>query len=395
MNNFAAKVAREARNRAETSVVRLAPMRARSIPVVLTLAVVLAVGACVPDVGRPGGSPGSPGPATATPGPTGPTPPPSFVPPTPTPVPSFRAYEVVPGDTLLSIARTFDTTARSIAYWNRGSYPHLDPEAEDYRPNLIKVGWVLLIIPGAVVDPQTLPDQTPRPASPDPNATPPPVEPVVTPAPGAGAIVYSHGSRSDRQVALTFEMGDRLDPARDIMDWLTRSTIPATIFATGDTGTTTPRGRAVVQLAAARPDLFDIGNLTWDTPVMTDLDAAAIGDQLNRTEAAISTFAGVTTKPWFRPPDGAWDDDVRKAVGDAGWAYLVMWDVDPDDGLPTADGGPTALDIQATVVARAQGGSIIRLQLGGWNTYEALPRIVQDLERKGFQLVTLSELLAE
>ena len=369
-------------------------MRARSLPL-LALALAVAMAACVPEVGRPGGSAQrSNEPATPTPGPTGPTPPPSFVPPTPTPVPSFRAYEVVAGDTLLSIARTFDTTGRSIAYWNRGTYPHLDPESDDYRPNLIQVGWVLLIIPGAVVDPQTLPDQTPRPASPDPNATPPQLEPVVTPAPGEGAIVHSHGSRSGRQVALTFEMGDRLDPARDILDWLTRSTIPATIFATGETGTTTPRGRAVVQLAAARPDLFDVGNFTWDEPVVTDLDAAAIGDQLNRTEAAISTFAGVTTKPWFRPPDGVWDDDVRRAVGDAGWAYLVMWDVDPNDAVSTADGGPTAFDIQATVVARAQGGSIVRLQLGGWNTLEALPRIVQDLERKGFQLVTLSELLA-
>jgi peptidoglycan/xylan/chitin deacetylase (PgdA/CDA1 family) len=149
----------------------------------------------------------------------------------------------------------------------------------------------------------------------------------------------------------------------------------------------------VLQLAAARPDLFDVGNAGWDAPVMTDLDAAAVGDQLNRAEAAISTFAGVTTKPWFRPPDGTWDENVRVAAGDAGWAYLTLWDVDANDAVPTADGGPTAAEIEATVVARVQGGSIIRLNLGGSETRYAIPDILAALEEKGLVPVTLSELL--
>src|SRR5262245_55344501 len=135
---------------------RLAPIRAASPrSTVAVLALALTLGACLPDTARPSRSlDASIGPPTPTPAPTGPTPVPSFVAPTPTPVPSFRAYEVVQGDTLLSIARTFDTTARSIAYWNRGTYPSLDPEAPEYSPNRIKAGWVLLLIPCAVVDPQ-------------------------------------------------------------------------------------------------------------------------------------------------------------------------------------------------------------------------------------------------
>ena len=357
------------------------------------LLLALAVGGCVPEAGRAGGSAGTSGLATAPPTPAGPTPSPSFVPPTPTPLPTFRAYAVVPGDTLLSIARTFDTTARSIAYWNRGTYPSLDPESDTYRPDRIQVGWTLLVIPGAVVDPQTLPDLTPRPASPMPGGSLPPIEPVVTPAPGAGAIVFSHGERSVQRVALTFDMGDRLDPAPDIVDWLTEGSVPATIFTSGATATTTPRGRAALQLAAARPDLFDVGTLGWDAPVMTNLDAPSIADQLNRSEAAISTFAGVTTKPWFRPPGGAWDDDVRLAVGEAGWAYLVLWDVDARDAIPTADGGPTVDEIATTVLSRVQGGSIVLLHLGGWNTRDALPAILEGFEAKGLEPVTLSTLL--
>jgi nucleoid-associated protein YgaU len=84
---------------------------------------------------------------------------PSFVRPTPSPRPSFASYVVKSGDTLNSIARQFRTTARSIAWWNRGAHPSLDPESPQYNPNNLKVGWVLQVLPDTVVD-----DNNPPPA---------------------------------------------------------------------------------------------------------------------------------------------------------------------------------------------------------------------------------------
>ena len=103
---------------------------------------------------------------TAVPTPTGPTPIPSFVRPTPTPLPTFLVYVVKSGDNLNTIAHRFGTTGRSIAYWNRGTYPSLDPEAPNYKPNLVRIGWTLVLIPNTVVDEQTLPDPTPNPTDP-------------------------------------------------------------------------------------------------------------------------------------------------------------------------------------------------------------------------------------
>jgi peptidoglycan/xylan/chitin deacetylase (PgdA/CDA1 family) len=364
-------------------------------PLAVCLLVALLAGACLPDAVAPSGPAGSGAQRpTASPSPSGPTPPPSFVRPTATPVPAFTTYVVVRGDSLTSIAGRFNTTARSIAYWNRTTYPSLDPESESYAPNRIDIGWVIVLIPNAVVDPQTLPELTPLPASQPPFGTPAPGEtPPVTPAPGAGAIVVSHGWQDGHEVALTFDMGGRLDPALDIMGWLTDHGVQATIFPTGKSGTDTAIGREVVRIAAGRPDLFDIGNHSWDHPAFTDLDAAAIANQLETTESAIAGLTGATTKPWFRPPFGAWDDDVRKAVGSAGWAYLVMWDVDTIDWRPTSDGGPTALDIEAKVLSRVRGGSIVLMHLGGYNTLEALPAVVDGLRAKGLNPVTLTELL--
>jgi hypothetical protein len=121
---------------------------------------------CLPETvgpARPSGS-NAPTTVTPTPGPTGPTPSPSYVPPTPTPMPTFFIYTVVRGDNLVSIARRFKTTGRSIAYWNRATYRSLDPDSPDYSPNRIEVGWRLALIPGVEVNPDDLPEPTESPA---------------------------------------------------------------------------------------------------------------------------------------------------------------------------------------------------------------------------------------
>jgi hypothetical protein len=137
-------------------------------PVLLLIATVL-VTACIQSVARAVPSSGPAGSvitSTVPPLPTGPTPVPSFVRPTPTPAPTFLAYVVKAGDNLDKIAHRFGTTGRSIAYWNRGTYPSLDPEAPGYSPNLVRVGWTLLLIPKVVVDEQTLAEPTPNPTDP-------------------------------------------------------------------------------------------------------------------------------------------------------------------------------------------------------------------------------------
>jgi hypothetical protein len=150
-------------------------------PVLLVVLVLVAMvaTACIQSVARggPSGVPGGPGgsgieaSASTPPQPTGPTPVPSFVRPTPTPAPTFLLYVVKRGDNLNTIAHRFGTSGRSIAYWNRGTYPSLDPEAAGYSPNLVKVGWTLILIPKVILDEQSL--EQPAPDATDSSETEP------------------------------------------------------------------------------------------------------------------------------------------------------------------------------------------------------------------------------
>ena len=132
----------------------------------LLAATLLLLAGCVPEPANRATPSASLARATPTPVPTpaGPTPTPSFVRPTPTPRPTFMTYRVVTGDTLSSIAKRFGTSGRSVAYWNRATYPSLDPDSDAYRPDYLLVGWTLVLIPGVEVDPEDLPSLPPTPA---------------------------------------------------------------------------------------------------------------------------------------------------------------------------------------------------------------------------------------
>jgi hypothetical protein len=308
--------------------------------------------------------------------------------PTPAPAPTFAIHVVERGDTLIALADRFETTPESIAYWNRTRYPSLDPDSPRYRPNRIEVGWELAYLPGTVVDPEDLP--------PTASADPGPGDSVVGPFPtlpgdGSAALV-TNGPRGLSGVALTFDYGGG-DAAADtpapeaIVQWLEVNGVPATVF---------------VGPAAADPEDAAGGavldRLGGARGVAAGLLAGPSGAPLSASglraaDAQVAAVLGSSTAPLLRPSSGAATPDQLAAAGAAGWRWAVAWDVDAGDGVAPGDGGPIALDIVARVVSRAEGGSIVRLQLDGARTLEALPGIVEGLAAAGLDVLPLDEVL--
>jgi peptidoglycan/xylan/chitin deacetylase (PgdA/CDA1 family) len=221
-------------------------------------------------------------------------------------------------------------------------------------------------------------------------------------APGSSQVLRRVAT-TDKEIALTFDMGGRLTPALDIVERLIMDRVCTTIMPTGSSASTT-EGRKVMALIAAHPELFEMSNHTQNhcnlrdggggsacpsTPPTT----ARIQQELKEAETVIRTLTGMEAVPYWRPPYGAYDTRVREAAAAIGYTKTLMWDIDTIDWRPVKDGGPTARAIADKVVTNAQTGSIVLMHLGGYNTFDALPSMVSRLRANGLQPTTISALL--
>jgi peptidoglycan/xylan/chitin deacetylase (PgdA/CDA1 family) len=310
-------------------------------------------------------------------------------------------HTVRSGDTLSGIARSYGTTVSQLQGWNQDRYPSLAAD-----PSVIEPGWELIVSGD--------PGVTPRPAPTAPPATPKPTTP---PSGGggctagnrvaAGAIqVFRTIPNAGPGVALTFDMGGRMDPAVDIMNFLVANRVCATIFATG-VMSQTAQGQQVMAIIKAHPDLFEIANHTMyhcdlarggggspsTGPCTGSFDANRIRKEMTDAEAVLRAGTGQNPQPYWRPPYGSYNDAVLNAVASVGYTKTFMWDIDTIDWKPIADGGPSAAQIASKVVGNAVNGSNVLFHLGGYETLDALRLIVPGLRDRGFTLTSLSDLL--
>ena len=208
-------------------------------------------------------------------------------------------------------------------------------------------------------------------------------------------------------MALTFDMGGRMDPAVEIMDFLVANRVCATIFATGIMSQTA-QGQQVMAIIRAHPELFEIANHTMyhcdlvrgggGSPstapcVGGPFSADRIRGELAEAEAILRDGTGQAPQPYWRPPYGSINQAVLDAAASAGYTKTFMWDIDTIDWKPISDGGPTAEQIAAKVVGSAVNGSNVLFHLGGYETLDSLRLIVPGLRDRGLTITSLSDLL--
>ena len=318
----------------------------------------------------------------------------------PTATPAMRTYTVRAGDTLSSIARAWDTTVEQLQAWNAERYPSLAT-----NPNVVEPGWEL-IVSG---DPDATPLPTPSPTA-VPTAAPTPVPSgcrAGNRVAAGSAHTYYAVPNAGSAVALTFDMGGRLDPGVDILNFLIANHVCATIFPTGAMADTT-QGRQVMAIIKAHPELFEIGNHTMHhcdlvrggggSPTAAPCagvtpTSAFIQQELNTAADILSDLSGQNPQPYWRPPYGSINGSVIEAAAAAGYTKTLMWDVDTIDWKPISDGGPNAQQIATKVITNAGSGSIVLMHLGGYETLDALHIMVPGLRDRGFLLTSISDLL--
>lgn len=204
-----------------------------------------------------------------------------------------------------------------------------------------------------------------------------------TAAAAVPATVVTHGPSGARQIALTFDDNFRPQLTLATISVLRQYEVPATFFVTGVYVTAFPEiSRAIVDAG------FEVGDHSMTHPFLSKLNYAAMLNEIGGGTRFFEEQMGVRTAPLVRPPYGAYNATVAEAAGVNGFRYVVLWDVDTSDWR-----GYSAATIRDHVLKNAHNGSIILFHMSAEHTWEALPGIITGLRTRGYELVTVSELL--
>ncbi|MCM3748251.1 polysaccharide deacetylase family protein [Paenibacillus pasadenensis] len=204
--------------------------------------------------------------------------------------------------------------------------------------------------------------------------------------PGAFA---THGPATSRRVALTFDDVPDNDYTPKVLDILAREKVKATFFIVGERALKHPD---MVQRIVAEGHA--VGNHSYDHTSYASLSMSEFKDQVERTNKLLHSQLGFTPR-FIRPPYGEILPEQLLWTQSRGY-YVVNWNVDTEDwkGL-----GPDQI---LRNVRRTLGpGSIILQHAGGGigedlsGTVKALPRLIQLLKQKNYELVTVPELLGK
>lgn len=184
---------------------------------------------------------------------------------------------------------------------------------------------------------------------------------------------------SKPMVALTFDDGPQPSVGNRIMDCLAQYGGKATFFMVGERV-----GSYKTEVQRMVAEGHEVANHTMNHKYLQKLGAAQIQAQVNQGNDAIQAACGVRPT-LLRLPGGNHNSTV---VANAGMP-MIQWNVDTLD-WKTRNADKTV----AAVLNHVKDGDIILMHELYGATGDAVARIVPELHKRGFQMVTVSQMAA-
>lgn len=131
----------------------------------------------------------------------------------------------------------------------------------------------------------------------------------------------------------------------------------------------------------------EIAGHSWNHRQMTKLSVGDLTDQIMSTRAKIYEITGIDST-LIRPPYGSYNNETKSVCANLG-IIMANWSLDTLDWKYK-----DANRIHSTILKNVKDGDIILCHDLHGTTVDAMERVIPDLIEQGFQLVTVSELLA-
>lgn len=181
-------------------------------------------------------------------------------------------------------------------------------------------------------------------------------------------------------IAITFDDGPSSRYTGRLLDGLKERNVKASFFLIGENAEENPE---LVERIYKEGHL--IGNHTYSHVQMTHLSEEAAVGEIERTDQVISAITGEHVA-YMRPPFGAWQRELEVRME----VLPVLWSVDPLDWTTE-----NVDEIVSKVVTEVEEGDIILLHDCYASSVEAALRIVDILQKEGYEFVTVDRLLID
>ncbi len=189
------------------------------------------------------------------------------------------------------------------------------------------------------------------------------------------------GPKDAKRMAITFDDGPYLLTAKYI-EVLQAYDVPATFFLIGVQVEKYPDEAKMIIDSG-----YEIGVHSYGHKQLTRMSANSMENDFEKSLAAIRNITETDIR-FFRPPFGNFNDSVIQAAKNHNLT-TILWCVDPRDWQRDDPN-----QIARHVIEKTDNGAILLLHEGREGTLEALPQIIEGLWEKGFEIVSLSELLS-
>lgn len=186
-----------------------------------------------------------------------------------------------------------------------------------------------------------------------------------------------------KQVALSFDAAWGNEDTKHILDTLKKYKINVTFFMTGGWVESYPDDVKAIQKAG-----HDLGNHSEHHKHMPQLSTSGMCDELNSVTEKVKKLTGVTMC-LFRPPYGDYDNNLIVQAKNCGY-YTIQWNV---DSLDWKNYGADSIVNTVLNHKDLKNGSIILMHNGAKYTAQALPKVIEGLKEKGYEIVPISKLI--
>lgn len=235
--------------------------------------------------------------------------------------------------------------------------------------------------PEVSTDPWALDTPTTPPTEPEPTPTP---TPAATPTPAPRKLSYnSVEGVPGKYLSITFDDGPHATLTPKLLDMLRERGIKATFFLVGKNVAEYP---AIVRRMVEEG--HEVANHSWSHPSLTKLGADGLRAQIEKTNTAIESASGVKPK-LIRPPYGATSARLNKLFADNYGMTVAIWSVDPLDWKYR-----NAARVTEKILEGAAPGAVILVHDIHPSTVAAMPATLDGLKARGYEFVTMSDLIA-